>query len=92
MVIRINEDEFGQSRDQTYDNLKSYNILARKYFFPLISDYPCYKQLPTAAADRLENSTVISNQVLCLPFYGELKDSDIEVICQVIKSKRSCYE
>ena len=48
-VIRINEAEFGHSRDYVYDELKKYNVFARKYFHPLCSEYTCYRQLPSAA-------------------------------------------
>jgi dTDP-4-amino-4,6-dideoxygalactose transaminase len=92
MVIRIQEDKFGINRDNVYDNLRSYNVHARKYFYPLISDYPCYSQLSTANDDVLINSRIISEEVLCLPFYSELTELDILKICEIIKIKVACDE
>lgn len=84
-VIRINEKAFGRSRDSVYDEMKKYNIFARKYFYPLCSDYTCYKQLPSAVADNLEVAVRISNEVLSLPFYGGLSVDDVEKTCLILR-------
>jgi len=87
MVIRVEEEKYGSSRDAVYDSLRKYNVHARKYFYPLISDYPCYKQLPTAHNDSLLVSKKRSDEVLCLPLYGELSFEDVVMICNIIKDK-----
>lgn len=92
LVVRIQADEFGASRDEVYDNLRSYNVHARKYFYPLISDYPCYHQLPTANDDSLLNAKSISDEVLCLPYYGDLTEADALKICEIIINKVVCDE
>lgn len=84
LVLRINEEEFGESRDKVYDYLKIHNIYSRKYFYPLISDYPCYSQLPSAHNTSLENAKTVSEEVLCLPFFGELKVEQVHAICRII--------
>lgn len=84
-VIRIDEDEFGRSRDYVYENLKKYNVFARKYFYPLCSNYDCYRHLPSADPDNLPVANKISKEVLSLPFYGELTTDDIEDICKIIR-------
>ncbi|MGC1456233.1 MAG: DegT/DnrJ/EryC1/StrS family aminotransferase, partial [Nitrospirota bacterium] len=43
MPIEVDEKEFGMSRDALYEKLKEWNVHARRYFYPLISDYPCYR-------------------------------------------------
>lgn len=86
MVVRINGGEFGASRDQVFAHLREHNVHARKYFFPLTSDYPCYHQLPSAHDGSLENARVASDEVLCLPFYGKLNLDDVEQICAIIKT------
>lgn len=85
MVIRINGQEFGATRDEVYKHLRTYNVQARKYFYPLTSDYPCYHQQPTAHDGSLMNAKQASEEVLCLPFYGKLSLSDIEQILAIIK-------
>jgi len=87
-VVRVDEKVFGHSRDFVYDELKKYNIFTRKYFYPLCSDYTCYRYLPSAEADNLPVANKVSKEVLSLPFYGGLSESDVERICHIIKHIR----
>ena len=84
-VIRIDRQKFGISRDEVYNRLKEYNVYSRKYFYPLCSDYACYKQLPSAHPDNLPVAKKIVKEVLCLPFYGNLDVSTVEQICNILK-------
>lgn len=86
--IRIDETQFGRSRDEVHSILKSYNVHARKYFYPLCSDFPCYKQLASAEPGNLPVAQQVVSEVLCLPFYGELKDGIAEKIADIILSLR----
>lgn len=83
-VIRVNQDEFGMSRDQLHSELKKYNVVTRKYFYPLCNTYDCYKDLPSAKLDLLPVAEQISREVLALPFYGILSHNDVEKICEII--------
>ena len=80
--ILIDEKEYGKSRDQVYDELKKHDIYTRRYFYPLISQFPTYKGLPSASADNLPVAERITKQVLCLPVYPDLALSVVEKICQ----------
>ncbi len=84
-VIRINEKVFGKSRDYVYDSFKKYNVFSRKYFYPLCSDYSCYKHLHSSAKNNLPVANQIVKEVLSMPFYGGLSDNDVEKICEIIK-------
>ena len=83
-VIRIDEREFGASRNLVFETLKADNVLSRKYFYPLCSSYACYQDLPSAAAGRLPVASRIVEQVLCLPLYGTLGVDAVETICEII--------
>lgn len=76
--------EFGSTRDQVYDALLAEGIHARKYFFPLITDFACYKSVfnsdDTPIAKRL------SKQVLTLPMYADLSVDEVSRICKVVLS------
>jgi dTDP-4-amino-4,6-dideoxygalactose transaminase len=87
-VITVDQDKFGQSRDNLYDNLKTYNIFTRKYFYPLCSQFQCYKQYPSSSPENLPVAEKITKQVLSLPLYSGLADEDIHKICDVIFSFR----
>lgn len=84
-VIRINEKLFGKSRDHVYHALKRYNVFARKYFYPLCSNYACYQHLPSAKADLLPVANQVAQEVLSLPFYGTLSEQEVVLICKIIQ-------
>ncbi|MBF0117860.1 MAG: DegT/DnrJ/EryC1/StrS family aminotransferase [Desulfobacterales bacterium] len=85
-VIRIDEKKFGLSRDEVYDKFKVYNIFTRKYFYPLCSNFDCYKYLPSSDPKKLPVARKVASEVLCLPFYGELSLEDVARICDILKS------
>jgi dTDP-4-amino-4,6-dideoxygalactose transaminase len=87
LVVRINEDLFGRSRDQVYDDLRSYNVFARKYFYPLCSNYPCYQYLPSSNPQHLQIANKVASEVLSLPFYGDLGENDVDKICRILLGK-----
>ena len=86
LVIRINKELFGRSRDYVYQELKKYNVFTRKYFYPLCSNYSCYKHLPSSNLANLPIANKIVDEVLSLPFYGGLTVDDVERICNILKS------
>jgi dTDP-4-amino-4,6-dideoxygalactose transaminase len=83
-VIRIDKEQFGLSRDEVYERFKRYNVFTRKYFFPLCSEFPCYRKLPSSAAWNLPTARKIAKEVLCLPFYGELEEQKVMQICEIL--------
>lgn len=88
-VVRIDHKTFGASRDDVFDTLKTYNVLARKYFFPLCTDYACYSDLPSAAEGRLPVASEVVQQVLCLPLYGTLPLSAVDTICDIVRQTQA---
>jgi dTDP-4-amino-4,6-dideoxygalactose transaminase len=88
LAIRVDADAFGASRDTVYSHLRAHNVYARKYFYPLTSDYPCYRQLPTAHRNLLPEASRAGEQVLCLPYYGALPQETVQTICSLIRSLR----
>lgn len=84
-VVRISPDKFGRSRDYVYGRLKEYNVHTRKYFYPLCSDYTCYRQLESARPENLPNAVQIGGECLALPLYGGLAEAAVRKICALIK-------
>lgn len=82
--IFITEKEYGMSRDALYAKLKENNILGRRYFYPLISNFPVYRGLESARPSNLPVATRLAEQVLCLPIYADLSDDDVERVLQVV--------
>ena len=72
------------SRDQLYQSLKENGIYSRRYFYPLISDFPMYRSLPSSHKDNLPVATAASAQVLCLPIYPDLELAVVDEIAGFI--------
>lgn len=82
--IFIKAEEFGMTRDELYFKMKEQNVLGRRYFYPLISQFSTYRGLPSAAPENLPVATRIANEVICLPMHHELSDNDIERVLDCI--------
>ena len=80
--ILINEKKFKKSRDELYDDLIHHNIYARKYFYPLTSDFECYKNIYNSS--KTPKAKFISDRVLTLPMYSDLDLSNVDIICEII--------
>ncbi len=76
--------EYSLSRDEVYQKLRDNGIYARRYFYPLISDFPMYRGLSSAAQSNLPVAKVVADQVICLPIYPALEVSDQEKIISLI--------
>ena len=88
-AIRIDEDAFGCSRDDVFETLRDHNVFVRKYFFPLCSDYDCYRRLASSSSERLPVASAAARQVLCLPIYGELPSEAVERICEIVTATQT---
>jgi dTDP-4-amino-4,6-dideoxygalactose transaminase len=76
--------DFPIRRDDLYQKLKDRGIHPRRYFYPLISDFPMYRGLPSAARENLPVATASSQQILCLPIYPDLEMSVVNEITRFI--------
>ncbi len=83
--ILIDSEEYGKTRDEVYNELKENNIYGRRYFYPLISQFPTYCGLNSAKPDNLSVAVKASEQILCLPIFPELEDSIINKIIKILK-------
>lgn len=85
--IFIDEKKFGITRDALYERLKRRNILGRRYFYPLISNFPVYSDFDSAKVENLPIANKIANQVICLPMHTSLTEEDVYRIIKVIMEK-----
>jgi dTDP-4-amino-4,6-dideoxygalactose transaminase len=83
-VIRVKREHQPGLRDVLYEELKSFNIFARRYFFPLVSEANCYRALPSASSDRLPVARQAANEVLALPFFSALGAEGVHRVCDAI--------
>lgn len=84
--VFIDAEKFGMTRDELYFKMKDANVLGRRYFYPLISDFSTYRGLPSATPQNLPVATRIAKQVICLPMHHNLSTDDVtKVISQIIQ-------
>lgn len=84
--VTVDEKLFGKNRDTLYEILKTNNVFARRYFFPLISHFPTYQSLDSANPRNLKVAEKISSEVLCLPIFSDMKTAEVEYIVKIIKN------
>ena len=82
--IFVDTKKFGMTRDELYYKYREHNILARRYFYPLISEFSTYHHLPSSTKENLPNAHKMADSVLCLPMHHTLNENDIERIISCI--------
>ncbi|MDP4289958.1 MAG: DegT/DnrJ/EryC1/StrS family aminotransferase [Bacteroidota bacterium] len=83
--IFVDEEKFGMSRDAVYENLKAGNIFGRRYFYPLISQFPSYRGLVSAKKENLPIAEKVADKVICLPIYPDLELDDVDRVIRIIR-------
>jgi dTDP-4-amino-4,6-dideoxygalactose transaminase len=86
--ILIDPDLYGETRNELYERLKSHNIYGRRYFYPLISQFPTYQGLASAKPGNLPIAEQVTSQVICLPIYPELSKTEVRRCCEIISRKQ----
>lgn len=83
--ILIDKAKYGKTRDDVFEKLKTQNIFARRYFYPLISQFPTYKELESSKIGKMPVAEKITEEVLCLPLYSDIEFEQVTKICKIIK-------
>lgn len=78
------QPDYPLSRDALYQTFRDNDILVRRYFFPLISDFPMYRGLPSAAPKNLPVARKVAQQVLCLPIYPGLGHDQVDRVLDLL--------
>ena len=79
------EPDYPTSRDALYEKLRSQGIFARRYFYPLIANFPMYKDMASARPENLQQANAAANKVLCLPIYSALSLQDVTRIVNIVR-------
>lgn len=77
-------DNYKYTRDEIFEKLKEHDIVARKYFYPLTNAFECYKDCPTAGAEKTPVAKYLADRVLTLPLFADLTVEDVNRICDII--------
>ena len=80
--VVFDEAVFGADRDTVLRALAEHEIMGRKYFYPLTSEFSCY--CGEYDADETPVAKRISRRVLTLPLYAGMEDETVDRICEVV--------
>ena len=83
----IDAEKYGMTRDELYFKMKEANVLGRRYFYPLISEFSTYRGLESARKENLPNAHKMADTVICLPMHHELTDNDIQRTLDLLLKK-----
>lgn len=82
--VFVDAEKYGMTRDELYFKMKEKNILGRRYFYPLISEFSTYRGLESAKPELLPNAHKMADSVICLPMHHAISESTINQIVQLI--------
>ena len=82
--IFVDAKKYGMSRDELYFKMKERNILGRRYFYPLISDFTTYRGLESARPENLPEAHKMADSVICLPMHHALSDKDVQRVIDCV--------
>lgn len=81
------QPDYPLNREELYQKLRDNGIYARRYFYPLISDFPMYRGLPSATHLNLPVAGKVASEVICLPIYPALSDEQVDYVVEQIVSQ-----
>lgn len=82
--IFVDAEKYGMTRDELYIKMKEQNVLGRRYFYPLISEFSTYRGLSSANKENLPVAHKMAKEVICLPMHHELNEEDVKRILETI--------
>ncbi|WP_302609730.1 DegT/DnrJ/EryC1/StrS aminotransferase family protein [uncultured Bacteroides sp.] len=82
--VFVDKEKYGMTRDELYFKMRESNVLGRRYFYPLISEFSTYRGLPSANPENIPNARRMASSVICLPMHHALTNSDVERIIDTI--------
>lgn len=82
--IFVDEEQYGISRDALYEKMKANNVLGRRYFYPLITEFSPYSVYPSAAKSNLPIANKVADSVICLPMHDALSRDDVKRVLESI--------
>ena len=82
--VFVDASKYGMTRDDLFFRFREQSILARRYFYPLISDFSTYRGLSSATRENLPNAARMADTVICLPIHHELTEDDQQRVLNVI--------
>ena len=86
--IFVDAAQYGMTRDELYFRMQEQGIYGRRYFYPLISSFIPYRELPSARPENLPIAKRMADEVICLPMHHELSKVDIQKVIELIVNRK----
>lgn len=83
LPVLFDPEAFGATRDDVFDALAAHGIGARRYFYPLVTDFACYRSVYSSGATPVAKEA--AERVLTLPLYADLPLADVDRICSIVR-------
>ena len=85
LLVRIDQDRSRLDRDELKERLAEKQIFARKYFYPICTDYEPYRNMPIISRRARPYAQMAKHQVLCLPFHSGVTEGHLDLIAAVFQ-------
>ncbi len=85
VIIRVDGERFGKSRDDLKSKLESEGIMARRYFYPGCHRMEPYRSLYPDVGSSLPVTESFSEEVLALPNGNQITPDEVSWVCQLIR-------
>lgn len=82
--IFVDAGQYGMTRDALFERMKRQGVYGRRYFFPLISTFSPYRDLPSAAPENLPQAHKLADEVICLPLHHAMSGEDVDRVLSLI--------
>lgn len=82
--VFVDAERYGMTRDELYHKMKENNILGRRYFYPLISEFKPYNGYASASTKNIPCAVEMADEVICLPLHPSLSTIDIDRVVNTI--------
>lgn len=83
------DEERAEQRDELLSALEQQGYLARKYFYPLTSEFECYEGRFPLQETPIAKS--LSERVLCFPLHTNMSAEDARVVSRIVLGELSAW-
>lgn len=77
-------ENYKYTRDEIFEKLAENDIVARKYFYPLVNDFECYRDGRIVKLGNTPVAKYVADRVLTLPLYAGISEEEVNSICDII--------
>ena len=85
VIVEVDAEQFGLTRDQLVDVLHAENVIARRYFYPGCHRMEPYRSINPQAGEKLPQTQRLCERVMVLPTGTSIDEGDVRQVCALIQ-------